>query len=183
MGGGKKVQRILNVKEAADLLRGIADSLEGESGAIGDVPLPDVADLRKLSISIKKDRDAENVSLKFKFKEFDRLIGQAPSAGGEVGTPKKPGYKSLKKEMKTSFKELSRSLSQGVLPGAAVVELFVRQGIQMCEYPGKGDEHYEEFRLRCQELKEAFDSGDVAGCQAAYRELQRMKIECHSDHR
>ena len=181
MGGKKKTERMLNVKEAADLLRGIADGLEGAGEAAG-LPMPEVANLRKLSISIKKGWDAENVIFKLKFKEFDKEPGRIPSTA-EVDVKRKPGYKSLKKEMKSTFREISRCLNQDVLPTAETVELFVKQGIEMTEYPGKGDEHYEEFRRWCQDLKEAFGNGDMAGCRAAHQELQRMRIECHSDHR
>jgi XXXCH domain-containing protein len=184
MGKGKKYQEVMTSVQAADFLRTLANQLEGKE-SVGEEPLIErLGDLRKFSISFKRDVESDQISVKMKSKYYPYVIeGAKEEIVSETDTRTKPKYTDLKKRMKESFKEVFKSLSTGAFPSEQAVDSFLNGARLMVTYPDRGDEHYEAFSNACAQLQEAFVKRDLAQCQEISKELNRMKTECHSDHK
>jgi XXXCH domain-containing protein len=179
-----KIRRVMDTKEALDYLHQIIDQLAPHDAEPGESLVPPAENIRKLKISLKRDRESNQVSLKLKINYFKDLVEQSAEIIQEKALPFEiPDYVSLKKSMKRSFKEIFQSIAKGSLPSGEAVASFTRDAGLMVTFPGRGEEHYNEFRHRCTQLKQAFEKGDLAECRALASELNSMKTECHSDHK
>jgi len=186
-GKGRKIQRVLSAKEAAALLRSIADELEGpHEGPWGEEAFVDIQRLRKLRIGFKRDREDGQISVKVRvrhFSEAEEPLAHAPEASPSGGPAVNEDFKGLKNKMKSSFKEIFKSLANGSFPSEGAVESFLEDSRKMVAYPGRGEEHYDEFQRLCEGLRGAFEKRELAACQGFCHDLNRIKTECHSDHK
>jgi XXXCH domain-containing protein len=179
-----KIRQVMDTKEALDYLHLMIDKLAPHDAAAGESLASPAEHIRKLKISLKRDRESNQVSLKLKINYYKDLVEQpAETIQEKAPRAEKPSYVSLKKSMKRSFKEIMQSLTKGSLPSGEAVASFTRDAGLMIAFPGRGEEHYNEFSQRCKRLKEAFEEKNLAECRALASELNRMKTECHSDHK
>jgi XXXCH domain-containing protein len=183
MGKDKITPQVMTAKEAADFLRTVADKLEKVEPGGTDPSAADLGNLRKLRISLKRDSEFGQISVKMKTRYFDEWRKEEGEIVPEVEAERKPSFKELKKRMKGSFKEIFKSLANGTFPSEEAVESFARDAELMITFPKRGEEHYEEFKKACAQFREAFQKRDLAECQTKSNELNRMKTECHSDHK
>jgi XXXCH domain-containing protein len=180
----QKLREVLALNDAVGLLKRIVDVLEGKHGPEPDFPIQAAASLRKLRISLKRDTESDLVSVKVKFTGVtpEAVPTAPPRAPGEAGIAPVP-YKDLKRRMKKLFRAISDELKAGSLPSGSSLREFFQLSGQMVTCPDRGEEHYEEYSRTCRRLEAAFDSGDLEGCRSLVVELNRMKTECHTDHK
>ena len=93
--------------------------------------------------------------------------------------PKKPGYKSLKKRLGKSFKNMKKSLLTASPPVAGDLSLFLEDSAAMLDYPGYGDEYYAAYAHACNAFKKAVAGGDMEEMLSAFNKIGALKSACH----
>jgi len=63
---------------------------------------------------------------------------------------------------------------------ADLVAGFLEDSRQMVNFPGYGDEFYDDYLAICQRLEAAVQAGDRQAMHDAYQELARRKKVCHA---
>lgn len=91
----------------------------------------------------------------------------------------RPGYKSLKKRMKKSFKLLGAALAAGNAPPSGALAAFQADAALMTTYPGRGDPFYPAFDQEMARFGRAAAAGDIPAMAASHAELARLKKQCH----
>jgi XXXCH domain-containing protein len=81
--------------------------------------------------------------------------------------------------MKKEFRTIRDVLSQGRMPDPGLAGSFVDDCLDMCAYPGKGDEYYAAFAAAARKFGEAAKAGDLAAAREAVAELRAIKRSCH----
>ena len=169
-----KIEKILSVADADSFLHTLADTLAGKPG--GDLSSHgiDLQDFKKIKMDLKKDGD--QFGLKMKVKYSTPVLG---SVAEDAGGPMK--YKTLKKQMKSTFKTMKTSIESGSLPSPEVVDTFMQEAVLMVSFTGSGygDEYYDEFIKLCHNFKQIFDSGEIDKLGAAFNALDARKALCH----
>ena len=170
-----KIEKQLSIVETDTFLKSLADALSGKPHRDLTSYGIDLQDFKKIKMDIKKESSQFNIKLKVKY----GLPVHEKSMEDDIEGPLK--YKTLKKEMKNTFKTLKASIETGNLPEAETVGVFLKQAELMVSYTGKGygDEYYDEFIKLCQQFKEAFDSGEIALLLSAYNAVDARKALCH----
>jgi XXXCH domain-containing protein len=161
--------------EAADLLRRLADTLEGDSDEVGDYGIS-LAELIKFKIKIDLS-ESESMEVKFtgKGEKVCCCCGEDPCGSG----PECENYSSIKKRMQKYFRALCESVVNGVLPSREIVAVFLEDSEKMVEYQGYGDEFYPEYMMVCAKLREAVDAEDLQLVAGVVEELTQAKKRCH----
>lgn len=181
MGSGEKIKyQGMSETEMAEFFREIADRLEGREPDEPKFPF-DPSGFRKLKISVKRQMDGLSVKVKMKPSYSLSPLGETdlpPELEGQ-----KPKYKKLKKRMKVTFKAIQDSLAAGTLPNGAAVTSFMEDSRLMIDYPGYGDEYYQEYDQACLRFQEACDRQDIETCKVACQELDRLKKACHDKYK
>ena len=88
-------------------------------------------------------------------------------------------YIALKKRMREDFRSIRRSVKRDKLPSADAVTSFLDDSAKMVSFPGKGDEHYEEYMKLVSEFRKAWEGKDIALLQKRVAELRQIKEACH----
>lgn len=182
MGSGEKVSfSELTGAQAAQLLRELANGLEGLP-AEGEPRFSlDSAALSKCKISLKKE--SSGYELKIKVKHLDMADppedADKPEKTEPVEDDEPSDYKKIKKQMGKQFKRIIENLLIGVLPDDDVVHSFLNDSRRMTAFPQYGQEYYPVFETACDQFREAFEKRDPEACKNAYQALSRIKKECH----
>ena len=171
MSNDMSISRYLDPKELAAFLRDLADAVENG----GHDEFACVDDFRKIKVGVRNEYG--QIHLKAKFKAA-RPCG--PDLFDADGQPVKPEYKELKKRMRASFRILVKMTHDGVMPPGEAVDAFLADSALMVTYPGYGDEFYESYTAVCQELKDAYESGEIERMHAAVDKLVHEKSRCHA---
>jgi XXXCH domain-containing protein len=176
----KKTELSLDSRQAAELLRALADSLEkGEQFVEGyDI---DLSSYEKIKVSLRSFQDSMFVKVKVKKPEASEELEEEEMEAAR----NKEDYKKLKKRMKTYFKELQDSLDKGQFPSREIVSVFLRDSETMLTFTGKGrgEEHYEEYRAACRDFQQAFESEDMGAIRNSFRQLDELQERCHSKYK
>jgi XXXCH domain-containing protein len=169
-----KIEKQLTVQDTENFLRNLADGLTGKAeGDLSSYGI-DLQDFKKIRLSLKQEAEQFGLKVKVKYK--------SPTPEGtpeETGIPVK--YKSLKKQIKKTFKDIKTSLDAGNLPTPATVETFMAEAEMMVSFTdrGYGDEYYGEFMQMCNDFKQAFEAGDPDLLLTAYNCIDARKALCH----
>ncbi|MFV0421000.1 GAK system XXXCH domain-containing protein [Oleidesulfovibrio sp.] len=158
--------------ELANVLRAIADAVEGKGS--DTYPLPKTDSFRKLKLAVKDEGDRCLVS--FATKDDDDLFCSECGSSPVVDT----SYKHLKKRMQATFRTLLTAARNGTMPQQATVDLFVEDSHTMISFSGYGDEFYNDYMDAVHSLEAACKQGDTATASAAVEELNRQKSACHA---
>lgn len=199
--GDRKFEIEMGLEALPGFLRELAAAFEIEvnrNAVSTDSELQNqVQGYKKLRLSLK--RKASLVSVKLKVKKQDRPaelavtteadeidaaeaeIALAKAAVAKALNEEKPKYKTLKKRMKSNFKEIRACLEELRLPEEAVVQQFCDDSALMVTYPGKGDPHYPRYTQVVSELKTAYDRKDFAVFNAMVSSLDGLKNDCHNE--
>ena len=169
-----KIEKHLSTEDTGSFLCTLADILTGRSHGEDSSPGIDLQDFKKIKMDLRKE--GELLSLKLKVKYSSPVL---ESGAEDTGAPMK--YKSLKKQIKSTFKTIKASIEGGSLPGADVVETFMQQAELMVSYTarGYGDEYYDEFMNLCRKFRQVFEDGDLDKLVTAYNALDARKALCH----
>ena len=170
-----KIEKQFSPADTGAFLKTLADGLAGKpEGDLSPYGI-DLQDCKKIKVDIKPEGEIFNLKLKVKH----RSPAQGTTADEGSAGPMK--YKTLKKQMKSTFKSLKTSLEAGTLPPKETVETFMQQAVMMVSYKdqGYGDEYYDEFMKFCNDLKQAFDAGDMEQLVTAYNCVDARKALCH----
>jgi XXXCH domain-containing protein len=172
----KKFEMRGDARTVADLLRDIADQLEGAA------PAPDagetaIGDFRKLKISLKREGDRVAFKLKSEYSvtaspEDDIFVDDDGDDDGEK-------YKTLKKRMKKRFKAMGESLAAGRVPDPDLVSGFLEDSEQMMTWPEYGESFFSEYEAACGTFRLAAEGGDPAAVKSAFDIIDRVKHACH----
>jgi XXXCH domain-containing protein len=92
----------------------------------------------------------------------------------------KSSFKSVKKDMSRSFKAIKKSLADVTMPSKEDIETFALDCEEMTTYPGKSEEHYQDFLHHVGDMKTAAQKGDHEALARAIAEIGAMKKTCHS---
>ncbi|MBF0508986.1 MAG: GAK system XXXCH domain-containing protein [Deltaproteobacteria bacterium] len=172
-----KIEKVLSVEELSGFFNQVIEGLEA-ANSLNELGV-DLHDFSKVSISLKRRQGQVMMKLKV---EHDRTASGEEEDLIETDHPDQIAtkYKTLKKSMKTGMKVMAQFLSNNELPPRLVVQSFLSQANQMITFPGKGDEHYLEFGKECDDLKVAFDQGDVNLMRIKCDALNSLKKQCHA---
>ncbi len=175
-----KIERSFSNTETAQFLRDLAAAIEdGDQMGLLEEYGVSLHNSKKIKLGIK--RAGEEIILKLKIKSAAEAY--TPEAGAEgserPAAEERPGYKSLKKRMKSTFKRIGNALEQGQLPASPDIEQFLADSRLMVSYAGKGDEFYAAYTAACQGFNTAVQGGDPAAVLARYRALDQLKSDCH----
>ncbi|MFP4315885.1 MAG: GAK system XXXCH domain-containing protein [Desulfovibrionales bacterium] len=171
----EKVERLIPEGDLPQFFRELADQMEakGKPNWAASVLLQDFT---KLKISIKEEYGQYQVKVKCKAL-VDETVKPRDSAAISRG---KPGYSELKKRMKRSFKVLFTMIHDGKIPPQSAMENFLADAELMIDYPGYGDEYYDEFRHACRDFAAAYQTGNPARLHEAWDRLDQIKSHCHN---
>lgn len=95
----------------------------------------------------------------------------------------KSSYKSLKKKMGKSYKSIKKELADDKMPSREDIDAFAAECEEMTTFPGKGDEHYQNFLHHVGDMKEAAQNGDAEALARAIAELGALRKACHSEYK
>lgn len=197
MNPENKLEKAMSPQEAAEFLRGLADSLESGHLDMGELEL-ELDQSIKVKQSVKNKGGKVSFKLKLKYEKLSAPLaaGQAPaslfSSQAVEGAPaapegeqvrERPSYKQLKKEMAKVFKLITKALAEGALPGADTVAGFLAQCQLMTSYPGRGDEHYADFLAQAEALSAAVAAGQLEEARQAAAGLEAAKKACHAQYK
>ncbi len=181
----RKIKQGMPFEDIPAYLRLVADALEkkGDNLPTELADLPDPID----KLELKGKAREENWELKIKFKaERPSEVPQEPedaSPTTEIAASGKPRikYKSNKKRMKTSFKDIGESLTAQKLPEPEVLNAFLAESDLMTAFPGEkfGEAHYPDYRQACRQLSEAYETRNWAAFKDCYERLNQLKKDCH----
>jgi XXXCH domain-containing protein len=176
-----KFEKVMPFKNAADFLRVLSQMIE--HGNMEELKEFDLAfdDLKKMKIELKREGDQLHLKAKVKTAAAGTICGEG--AGDEPETGGKPKYKTVKKRMEKCFKSMGDALKKGIMPSKAEVDLFMADSELMVNYPGKGDEHYEQYAKLCVQLNVACENADIAAMKEKYAELKAMEKLCHDQYK
>jgi len=192
-GKNQKSERLLSPAEAADFLRRLADQFAAGAVEIGAVSVELDQEVR-LKQSVKTKPDKISFKLKLKYEKSLLPAGMAPAGHPalngdddedeeEQEAQGRPGYKSLKKHMGSSFKALKASLGQGKPVEVEVVHSFVHDCHLMCTFAGKGDPRYPQFIALADRLLATVEAGDLESARAVLAEMEAQKKACHDEYK
>lgn len=199
MNPENKLEKAMSPQEAAEFLRGLADSLESGHLDMGELEL-ELDQSIKVKQSVKNKGGKVSFKLKLKYEKLTAPLAagadQAPaslfSSQALEGAPaalegeqvrERPSYKQLKKEMGKVFKLITKPLAEGALPGADTVAGFLAQCQLMTSYPGRGDEHYADFLAQAEALSVAVAAGQLEEARQAAAGLEAAKKSCHAQYK
>ncbi len=91
----------------------------------------------------------------------------------------KTGYKTLKKRMKKTFAGILRNTANYQLPTQKEMDSFVNDSMAMVEFPGYGDEYYQEYMDRVRQMQEAFRQNDARELVQKSQEVNQLQKDCH----
>jgi XXXCH domain-containing protein len=170
-----KIEKQLSAADFENFSKDLASALLGKPEDYLSSEGINLKDYKKIRLDIKSEADLFAIKLKIKYKTptIEEKIGD--DSRGPVK------YKTLKKQMKSTFKSIKSSLAAGTLPNKETVDSFMREAEMMVSYTnrGYGDEYYEEFIQFCQEFKQIFDTEDIDKLLAAYNAIDARKALCH----
>ncbi|MBU0481300.1 MAG: GAK system XXXCH domain-containing protein [Proteobacteria bacterium] len=166
-------EKLLDLEEVGKLLHKLADTIEGKP----DIDISsydiDLEDFKKIKIQLKKS--GPQLQVKVKIKSRETLVGD----NEDVVAPVK--YKTIKKQMKTTFSAMKSSIENNEIPHRYTVERFLDQAKTMISFTnqGYGDEYYEEFMKLCCELKNNHDTGNLELFVTTLHAIESRKTLCH----
>jgi XXXCH domain-containing protein len=169
-----KMEKQLSGADSEVFFKNLADALAGKPEVDLSALGFDLQNFKKIKMDLKKDGEQLGLKLKIKFSSPETESGIE-----DTSAPLK--YKTLKKQMKNTFKNLKASIESGSLPEPEVVETFMQQAELMVSFTDKGygDEYYEEFIQLCHDLKQAFEAGELEPLVTAYNCIDARKALCH----
>ena len=91
----------------------------------------------------------------------------------------KTSYKNLKKRMKRTFAGILRNAANYQLPTQKEMDSFVNDSRAMVEFPGYGDEYYQEYMNMVQQMQEAFRQNDARELMYKAQEVNQLQKDCH----
>ncbi|NDV22867.1 GAK system XXXCH domain-containing protein [Desulfovibrio sp. JC022] len=182
MSKKSKIEKYIQPGELPAFLRKIADALEGEASA-DDAYLVMIEGFKKLKINIRNEYGHTAVKVTAKPMSVSMTEKECPEAeiiAPEAQDSSKPKFKSLKKNMKASFKIIFKSVHAGTLPPPEVVEEFMADSKLMVSFEGYGDEYYDEYMAACYKFQQACNDSDVESAHKACDEINSITAHCHS---
>ncbi|WP_291320361.1 GAK system XXXCH domain-containing protein [Desulfonatronospira sp.] len=95
----------------------------------------------------------------------------------------KTGYKTLKKRMKKTFAVILRNAANYQLPTQKEIDSFIIDSKAMVEFPGYGDEYYQEYMDRVLKMQEAFQRNDALDLMHKAQEVNQLQKDCHKQYK
>ena len=95
----------------------------------------------------------------------------------------KEGYKRLKKRMKQTFTTIFRQAHNYQLPPEKEIQSFVRDSEAMVQFPGYGDEYYNQYLEKVREMHQAHQNQDIHSLLQTIQDLNQLQMNCHKRHK
>lgn len=166
-------------EEIAYFLRKIADEIEGKPDGL---PHLSVKDFKKLGIKLKREVGRFSLNLKVKYdSKPSHKSDDKDDRHKESGHGRLKKYRAGKKRLKPLFKDICRSVSNGILPSADLIKSFFRDSDQMISF--HGEEYYKDYIAACEEFRLAVNKGDLAAAKSGCEKIKQIKSECHKKHK
>ena len=187
----RKHELALTPREAARLLRDLADQLERGVVTLNqrEVHLEHALVLEQ---SLKPEEDGLAYKLKLKYKPAASPATQPDQApGGQEPTPAQAAkaveegapphsFKELKRALSGPFKEIKAALAQGGLPPAGLARGLWQTCQQLLAQTGGQDQGFVELEQQAGQLARAVEQGDMARAGQAVQAMGRIKSDCHA---
>ncbi len=177
-----KKSKPLTPDEAARLLRELADKLESGTLEVGDEGAVPEGNL-KVKVSGKSKDGSASLSLKLQWKSIDAGDTEEPSPVKKKAKPGAagiPSYKSIKKRISSTFKQIRAQLRAGCLPDAELARLFDEDAERMLHYPKKGEKaDIIAFREISATFAAAVKTGDRQAADKEMAALTAAEKSCH----
>jgi len=176
-GGSKK--QIMSAAEAARLLRDLADKLEQGTLCVGEHRTAPGEELQ-VKVSGKSKERSASLALKLKWDDCGGERSEEAVTDGE----RIPSYKSIKKRLSASFKQIRSRLGEGGLPSLELAERFDRDVALMLHYPKKGERaDIAAFREISATFTAAVRAGDLDAALREAAALAATEKSCHKQYK
>lgn len=181
MGKEAKIEKYIKQEEVPVFLRSLADAIEnGAEGENGYLSV--IKGFQRLKMSIKNEFGQTCIKIKAK---PPKLYGQTneeidDNSAGTDSDDQKISYSKLKKQMKSAFRVIFKTIHDGTLPPEEAVKQFIENSHLMVTYPGYGDEYYEEFSAAVDHFEKTYAEGNLEKIHEACDALNNIKAHCHA---
>ena len=180
-GKEMKFEKVMSFENATDFLRVLAQMIEQANMEESKEFHLTFDDLKKMKLELKREGDQLHLKAKVKTVAAGTVCGEG--SGEELEAGGKPKYKTVKKRMEKCFKSMGDALKKGNMPEKSEMDLFIADSELMVGYPGKGDEHYDQYAKLCVQLNVAYENADLAAMKEKYAELKAMEKLCHEQYK
>jgi len=172
-----KIKKTLSREELGRYLHRLADAVQNAE-TVHAPPLTMLRnDFDKLELKCK--REAEHFAVKLKLKTDAKEARPIENVDASpVIAPE--AYKTLKKRMQATLKEVGRAVSENRVPSEHVIDTFQKDVSAMIRFPDRGEPHYEAFETLGQRLAEACERNRIEDIRQAFEALNKMKKDCHT---
>lgn len=196
-GKKKKAKRVFDRDETVTYLRQLADQLENGSIQVSNEEMEFEGQV-KVKESMKSKKGKTSVKVEFKLSTYELPgkeeepaetleVSQEPGGNGQDAEDKEkpPSYKKLKKRMGRDLKAISETLKDGGEVDPAKLEAFCADCVLMTGFKDKdkGVEHYPEFEVKLQALKDAAQGKDADALKKALKDIAARKDACHKEYK
>lgn len=172
-----KIERYMSREELPAFLRELADALEGKAADGMECP----EDFSKMKLTAKERYGKMEVNLKTAPGDMEVCLGSEDTPLEPAATKdEKPSYKTLKKRMKGSFKMIFRMIHDDTIPPKEAVDEFLADSKLMVDYPGYGDEYYDEYAEVCDAFAAAYEAEDMPELHKTVDMIQSLYSHCHA---
>lgn len=187
----KKIKQAMPFEDVPAYLRLLADAVEKNSdnlpAELADLPEP----IAKLEMKGKVRNGTWELKIKIKAETAPSpelpLANDLETRPASESPRTKPGikYKSLKKRMKSSFKNIAEALKAQKLPESDIMDTFLADSELMTTFAGAkyGEAHYQDYRDACRRLADAYATKNWEAFKAGYAALDQLKKDCHSSYK
>jgi XXXCH domain-containing protein len=182
----RKIKQEMPFENLPSYLRQLAHALEkqtdGLPAELADLPEPIV----KLEVRGKARDNGWEIKIKIKAEPPENPEAECSGAHGEENAAPaaqpEVNYKSLKKRLKSSFRDIGESLAAQKLPEPAIMNAFLSDSGLMMSFPGEkyGESCYSAYREACRRLAEAFEAKRWEAFKAACADIDQLKKDCHA---
>lgn len=172
-----KIKKTLSRDELSRYLHTLADAIQNKDVGY-DPPLALLqSTFNKLEFKCKRETERFDIKLKLK---TDAKETRPMEDAGTASATSSEGYKTLKKRMQATFKEVGRAVRENRVPSQQVVQTFLQDVTAMIGFPDRGEPHYEAFEALCQSLAEACRQNRIEDIRQTFEALNKMKKDCHA---
>ncbi len=172
-----KIKKSLSREELGDYLHTLADAVQN-AVEVHDQRLALLQTaFEKLELKCKRETKGYGLTLKLK---ADSRGLPSNKKTPPASTHPAGSYRTLKKEMQTTFKQIGAKITANQIPDAPLIRTFQKEIRAMVRYPNRGEPHYNAFEAACRRLVGACQGSQIDDMRQAYEALKRMKKDCHA---
>ncbi len=187
----KKFQHVMTDEQTADFLHQLASGIKHGQLELNGEPF-EWSEIQKIKISFKnqasqvmvktrvKSNDLSDFELDFNEDELNHVESDQDDPDKKPeNVNNKPSYKSLKKKMKKRLKIIHQAITRNQLPTESEIMSFASECQLMTSYPNYGDEYYQAFMIKVEEMVDSYKLQDIEKFRDNFQKLLKCMKDCH----